>query len=72
MFDGDHFLQVLEGPLASVNAVFERIKRDHRHGTVVELLRDFAPRRPFVDRGMPPFDLRVMKPAAAQRAIPRV
>lgn len=71
LFDGDHFLQVLEGPLASVNAVFERIKRDHRHGNVVELLRDFAPRRRFVDRGMVLFDLRVMKPAAALRAILR-
>ncbi|AMO49504.1 EAL domain, c-di-GMP-specific phosphodiesterase class I (or its enzymatically inactive variant) [Kosakonia oryzendophytica] len=71
LFDGDHFLQVLEGPLASVNAVFERIKRDHRHGNVVELLRDFAPRRRFVDRGMTLFDLRVMKPAAALRAILR-
>lgn len=71
LFDGDHFLQVLEGPLASVNAVYERIGKDPRHGNVVELLRDFAPRRRFVDRGMVLFDLRVMKPHVVLRAILR-
>jgi len=71
LFDGEHFLQVLEGPLASVNDVFERIHHDHRHGNVVELLRDYAPRRRFGNRGMMLFDLRVIQPATALRAILR-
>ncbi|WP_342320630.1 diguanylate phosphodiesterase [Kosakonia sp. BYX6] len=71
LFDGEHFLQVLEGPLASVNSVFERINQDPRHGNVVELMRDFAPRRRFVDRGMVLFDLQVVTPPATLRAILR-
>ncbi|MFT5468435.1 MAG: hypothetical protein ACI8UO_003544 [Verrucomicrobiales bacterium] len=30
---GDQFLQVLEGPADSVNALFQRISRDERHHT---------------------------------------
>lgn len=71
LFNGDHFLQVLEGPLEAVNTVFARISHDARHGNVVELLRDFAPRRRFVDRGMVLFDLTKQHPAAALRAILR-
>jgi len=71
LFDGEHFLQVLEGPLASVNAAYLRISQDSRHGNVVELLRDFAPRRRFVDMGMVLFDLRVMQPAVVLRKILR-
>jgi hypothetical protein len=33
LFDGRQFLQVLEGPISAVNAVFERINRDVRHAT---------------------------------------
>ncbi|WLI77353.1 diguanylate phosphodiesterase [Kosakonia sp. H02] len=71
LFDGEHFLQVLEGPLASVNSVFERISTDPRHSNIVELMRDFAPRRRFVDRGMVLFDLQTLRPAAVLRAILR-
>lgn len=71
LFDGEYFLQVLEGPLESVNSVFERINNDIRHGNIVELLRDFAPRRRFVDRGMVLFDLRTVQPAAVLRAVLR-
>jgi len=71
LFTGDHFLQVLEGPLASVNTVFTRIRHDDRHGNVVELLRDFAPQRRFADRGMMLFDLHKQRPAAVLRAILR-
>jgi len=71
LFDGDHFLQVLEGPLTAVNVVYERINRDTRHSNVVELLRDYAPRRRFVDRGMMLFDLCSMTAPAVLRAILR-
>jgi len=71
LFDGDHFLQILEGPLAAVNVVYERINRDNRHSNVVELLRDYAPRRRFVDRGMMLFDLCAMTAPAVLRAILR-
>lgn len=71
LFDGEHFLQVLEGPLASVNTIFARIQKDTRHGNVVELLRDFAPRRRFVDHGMVLFCLQSQAPAVVLRAILR-
>ena len=44
LFNGDQFLQVLEGPAEGVNAIFNRISRDSRHSDIVELLRDFARR----------------------------
>ncbi|WP_039058428.1 diguanylate phosphodiesterase [Enterobacter sp. Bisph1] len=71
LFDGEYFLQVLEGSLASVNAAYARISQDTRHGNVVELLRDFAPCRRFVDMGMVLFDLRVMQPSLVLRKILR-
>ncbi len=48
LFSADHFAQVLEGPQEALEAVFERIQNDTRHGdvTVLESLtseqRDFA------------------------------
>ncbi|MGP3591923.1 diguanylate phosphodiesterase [Vagococcus sp. WN89Y] len=71
LFDGEHFLQVLEGPLASVNTVFARINHDTRHHNVVELLRDFAPHRRFANHGMLLLDLQKQRPAAVLRAILR-
>jgi hypothetical protein len=56
LFDGRQFLQVLEGPISAVNAVFERINRDVRHANIVELMRDFAPHRRFLDQGLVLFD----------------
>ncbi len=48
LFSADHFAQVLEGPQEAVEAIFERIQHDARHGevTVLESLtseqRDFS------------------------------
>lgn len=48
LFSADHFAQVLEGPQEAVEAIFERIQHDTRHGdvTVLESLtseqRDFS------------------------------
>lgn len=69
LFDGMQFMQVLEGPVSAVNAVFERINRDPRHGEVVELMRDFAPNRRFLDHGLVLFDLRANKPGLVLRSI---
>jgi hypothetical protein len=41
MFSEDYFGQVLEGPQAAVEATFERIQRDARHGDVS--LLEFSP-----------------------------
>ncbi|WP_044175783.1 diguanylate phosphodiesterase [Phytobacter massiliensis] len=69
LFNGDQFLQVLEGPAEGVNAIFNRISRDSRHSDIVELLRDFAPERRFRGRGLVLFDLRQNKPGVALRTI---
>lgn len=37
--DGDHVLQILEGPEAAVDGLYEHIRRDDRHHGVVELNR---------------------------------
>ncbi len=48
LFSRDHFAQVLEGPQKAVEAIFERIQHDTRHGdvTILESLtseqRDFS------------------------------
>ena len=34
LYNGGNFAQVLEGPLASVERIFEVIQRDHRHSEV--------------------------------------
>lgn len=69
LFDGKQFLQVLEGPLTAVNAVFARISKDSRHVSVVELMRDFAPHRRFLDHGLVLFDLRANKTSSVMRTI---
>ncbi|WP_105884115.1 diguanylate phosphodiesterase [Cronobacter malonaticus] len=69
VFDGHQFLQVLEGPLHSVEALFERISLDARHDFVVELMRDYAPRRHFENVGMALFDLRYVKAHTVLKAV---
>jgi len=59
LFDGLHFIQVLEGPDAAVDELFESISRDRRHCHVVRLLRDHAPSRRFASAGMELLDLRL-------------
>jgi len=58
LFDGLHFIQVLEGPDVAVDGLFESISRDQRHCHVVRLLRDYAPSRRFASMGMELLDLR--------------
>ncbi len=58
LFNGTHFFQLLEGPEAGVQAVYQRICADRRHHNVVELMRDYAPSRRFGNAGMSLFDLR--------------
>lgn len=58
LFDGVHFVQLLEGPHDAVDALFEVIKRDPRHINVVHLLRDDAPDRRFDGDAMALIDLR--------------
>lgn len=58
LFDGDYFLQVLEGPDEAVRRVYASICRDPRHYNLVELMRDYAPGRRFGNLGMELFDLR--------------
>lgn len=69
LFDGHQFLQVLEGPLTSVEALFEHISKDERHDFVVELMRDYAPRRHFENVGMALFDLRNVKAHAVLKSV---
>lgn len=69
VFDGHQFLQVLEGPLSSVEALFARISQDERHDFVVELMRDYAPRRHFESIGMMLFDLRNVKARAVLKSV---
>ncbi|EOC0110883.1 diguanylate phosphodiesterase [Cronobacter sakazakii] len=69
VFDGHQFLQVLEGPLHAVEALFGRISQDERHDFVVELMRDYAPRRHFGNVGMALFDLRNVKAHAVLKAV---
>ena len=58
LFDGDYFLQVLEGAESAVNQVYGSIRRDPRHCNLVELMRDYAPLRRFGNLGMELFDTR--------------
>ena len=69
LFDGTHFLQVLEGPLDNVNSLYDKINHDARHDNVVELMRDYAPKRHFEDLGMALFDLRSDNPRSVLRSV---
>ena len=52
MFNAGCFAQVLEGPGAAVEEVFERIQQDDRHGEVSLLAFDPAPSRAFENWSM--------------------
>jgi hypothetical protein len=47
MFNSGCFAQILEGPRAGIEATFERIQRDPRHGAVVVLEYGPTPARAF-------------------------
>ncbi len=52
LFDGDSFLQVLEGPKDTVMALFEKIERDPRHTQFTSLVERKIPQRDFGDWSM--------------------
>lgn len=52
LFSENVFVQVLEGPPSAVEAVFERIQMDPRHGDVVVLLNEAAAERRFAEWDM--------------------
>jgi len=52
LFNGSAFAQVLEGPLAAVEDIFEHIQCDTRHSDVVVLRNGESPARVFSDWSM--------------------
>ncbi|RYF05102.1 MAG: BLUF domain-containing protein [Oxalobacteraceae bacterium] len=52
MFNGGRFAQVLEGPLETVEAAFERIQQDERHGEVSLLTLEPVTTRSFPNWAM--------------------
>lgn len=52
MFNAGCFAQVLEGPSAAVEATFERIQQDERHGDVALLAFDAVESRLFTEWSM--------------------
>jgi EAL domain-containing protein (putative c-di-GMP-specific phosphodiesterase class I) len=60
--NGHEVLQILEGAEESVVKLFNQIREDKRHTGVVELMRDYGPRRRFENVGMLLFDLEVTSP----------
>ncbi|MGF7448728.1 BLUF domain-containing protein, partial [Klebsiella michiganensis] len=46
------YLQILEGDECVLEQLFSTIKQDDRHHQVVELMRDYAPRRRFENVGI--------------------
>lgn len=52
LFDGEHFVQVLEGERANVTALMQRIERDERHFGVTRLHEGFGETRNFQNFGV--------------------
>jgi EAL domain-containing protein (putative c-di-GMP-specific phosphodiesterase class I) len=71
LFNGVDFLQILEGAEESVILLFHKIREDKRHQGVVELMRDYGPRRRFDNVGMILFDLRVDTPRSVLERVLR-
>jgi hypothetical protein len=57
------YLQILEGDECVLEQLFSKIKQDDRHYQIVELMRDYAPRRRFENVGMMFFDLNKLQTA---------
>ncbi|EMT5579392.1 diguanylate phosphodiesterase [Enterobacter hormaechei subsp. hoffmannii] len=66
---GRDVLQILEGTEQRVVTLFNTIRADDRHTGVVELMRDYDPRRRFEDVGMLLFDLDVQTPKAVLASV---
>ena len=72
LFNGIHFLQLLEGDEAAVRQIFKRICLDTLHFNIVELLSDYAPYRRFGRSGMELIDIRLFsKDECLQRVLQR-
>lgn len=52
LFNSGYFAQVLEGPKAAIERIFEKIQRDPRHGDVTVLETGFASSRDFSEWSM--------------------
>ena len=52
LFNAGYFAQVLEGPRAEVERIFEKIQRDMRHGDVVVLENGYTQGRDFSEWSM--------------------
>ena len=68
---GNDVLQILEGSEESVVKLFHKIREDKRHSGVVELLRDYGPRRRFENVGMLLFDLQTQLPKEVLQSVLR-
>ena len=67
--NGHEVLQILEGAEESVVKLFNMIREDKRHTGVVELMRDYGPRRRFENVGMLLFDLEVTSPKEVLQSV---
>jgi hypothetical protein len=52
LYQGGHFLQVLEGDPEPVRAIFKRICKDPRHGRIVVLFEEVVSERQYPDWSM--------------------
>ena len=66
---GSDVLQILEGSEESVLKLFHKIRDDKRHSGVVELMRDYGPRRRFENVGMLLFDLQTQSPKEVLQSV---
>lgn len=71
LFNGVDFLQILEGAEEVIETLFVKIREDKRHDSVVELMRDYGPRRRFENVGMLLFDLRIDTPKSVRSSVLR-
>ncbi|RSB30970.1 diguanylate phosphodiesterase [Enterobacter cloacae] len=67
--NGSDVMQILEGSEESVVKLFHKIRDDQRHIGVVELMRDYGPRRRFNNAGMLLFDLQVQSPKEVLQSV---
>ncbi len=52
LYSGGNFIQLLEGPKESVEALFTKICRDRRHTNIIRLLSEYSDKRDFPDMKM--------------------
>jgi len=58
LFDGESFFQILEGDEEAIDSLFDRIRMDKRHDSVVKIMSDHSPARKFGETGMRVLDIR--------------